>query len=341
MDEVYRSNTSTPITISAMAVPQNRVDRRMFVGLLAAGGTAAAVGADSRLSSANAARKRALRFAHFTDIHLFAERRAPEGLTAALEHVQAAGQAAEMIITGGDLVFDTFETSLGEARDRWDLLHRILKDRCHIPVHHCLGNHDIWGWCRSKCGSNGSETEFGFGLARAQLKLDSDFRSFDHRGWHFVILNSIDTDPKNECGYLARLSNDQRRWLEQDLAGTTLPTVVVSHAPILSISPALAGKDLATAANVNQVSGGLLHLDGASLHQMFRASGKVKLVLSGHLHQIDRCEAHGITYCCDGAISGGWWKANANHAPPSYGLIDLFDDGTFEHRMIEYGWKNL
>ncbi|MBL9121256.1 MAG: metallophosphoesterase [Phycisphaerae bacterium] len=321
--------------------------RRSFVGVLAA---TAAAGSSGLLQGAGPLaqsltapppdRLRPFRFAHFTDVHCFAERRAPEGFAAALDHVQAKGQAAEMILTGGDLVFDSSETSLGEARDRWDLFNRILKERCRIPVEHCLGNHDVWGWCTAKCGSRGDEAEYGTGLARAQLKLGSEWRSFDRAGWHFIVLNSISPDPKSGCGYLARLNEAQRAWLDQDLAATSLPTVVVAHAPIMSISPAMSGKDLATADNVNQVSGGLLHLDGASLHQVFRKSGRVKLVLSGHLHQIDRCEAHGITYCCDGAVCGGWWKANANHAPPSYALIDLHPDGSFDHRVLEYGWKN-
>jgi Icc protein len=323
-----------------MTASTSRVDRRQFMGVVAA---ASAVGTLTGRSSAQTTlpAKAGFRFAHFTDIHVFAERRAPEGFTAALKHVHSPEQAAQMIVTGGDLVFDSSETSLGVARDRWDLFLRIMKEHCTLPVHHCLGNHDVWGWCHSKCGSNGSESEFGTGLAKAQLKLNRDFQSFDAGGWHFILLNSIEPDPSNECGYLARIGAEQLAWLEKDLAATTLPTVVVSHAPIMSISAGLSGKSLATSANVQQINGGLLHLDGPILHQAFRKSGRVKLVLSGHMHQIDRCEAHGITYCCDGAVCGGWWKIDAAHASPSYALIDLFPDGSFHHRMVDFGWVNV
>lgn len=314
--------------------------RRAFLGALAAAGALAPTVAASARPRSPAGPRRVARFAHLTDIHVFTERRAPEGFRAALDHVHAPERGVDFIVTGGDLVFDSSEVGLGEARDRWALFESIMTERCRLPVHHCLGNHDVWGWCMAKCGSNGSEAEYGTGLVRSVLKLDGEFRSFDHAGWHVVLLNSISPDPKTGCGYLARLGKEQRAWLEQDLAATSLPTVVVSHAPIMSVTPAMSGKDLANADGNYQVSGGLLHLDGPSLHQVFRRSGKVKLALSGHLHQIDRVEAHGITYCCDGAVCGGWWKRDANHAPPCYALVDLHEDGTFEHRIVEFGWTN-
>lgn len=317
------------------------LSRRMLMG-----GIAAAIGghAFGGLSGAggepNATRKRALRFAHFTDIHLFAERNAPQGFAAALAHVQAAPQSAELIVTGGDLVFDSSETALGVARDRWDLFKRMLKEHCRLPIEHCLGNHDVWGWCSTKCGSHGKEAEYGTALARSELGLAGEWQSFDRGGWHFVLLNSIAPDPANECGYLALVSEAQFEWLSADLAATKLPTVVVSHAPIVSITPLMRGSNYRGADNKGTVSGGLMHLDSQRLHKLFRASGRVRLVLSGHMHLIDRCEADGVTYCCDGAVCGGWWKADANHAAPTYGLTDLFDDGTFDHRVIEYGWTN-
>ena len=109
---------------------------------------------------------------------------------------------------------------------------------------------------------------------------------------------------------------------------------------IVSVTPLMHGSGYRGKDNRGTISGGLMHLDAQPIHQLFRTSRRVKLVLSGHMHLIDRCEADGVTYCCDGAVCGGWWKADPNHAPPCYGLVDLFDDGSFEHRVVEYGWKN-
>ncbi len=294
----------------------------------------------SRIETPAQASKRGLRVAHMTDIHLFDERNAPAGFAAALKHVQEAPQSAELVITGGDLIFDSFETGLGVARDRWDLFTRMLREHLRVPVEHCLGNHDLWGWCASRCGSHGDEREFGSGLARQALGISGDYRSFDRNGWHVVLLQSVAPDPADPCGYLGLLGAEQMRWLEADLAATSLPTLVVSHIPIVSVTPWMRGSGYRGADNRGAISGGLLHLDAQAIHALFRRSGRVKLVLSGHMHLIDRCEADGITYCCDGAVCGEWWKPSGAHCRPSYALIDLFDDGTFNHRMVEFGWTN-
>lgn len=315
------------------------LQRRRFLRTLGVGSAALAVNPVA-LPSPAAERRRTLRFAHGTDLHVLAERNAPKGVEAWLAHVQAAPQSAEMILTGGDLIFDSFETSLGVARDRWDLLKRLLKEHCRIPIEHCLGNHDLWGWCAAKCGSNGSEAEWGSGLARTELGLEREWRSFDRGGWHFIVLHSVAPDPANPCGYLGLLGEEQLAWLAADLAAARTPTVVVSHIPIVSVTPMTRGNSFRGKDQRASISGGMQHLDAQPIHRLFRESGRVKLVLSGHTHLIDRCETDGVTYCCDGAVCGGWWQSNPNHCPPCYALVDLFDDGTFDHRMVEYGWTN-
>jgi predicted phosphodiesterase len=76
------------------------------------------------------------------------------------------------------------------------------------------------------------------------------------------------------------------------------------------------------------------------VHALFRTNGRVKLVLSGHMHLVDRCEADGITYACSGAISGGWWKATKTYCDPCYGLVDLMSDGSFTLAVKPTGWTN-
>jgi hypothetical protein len=54
---------------------------------------------------------------------------------------------------------------------------------------------------------------------------------------------------------------------------------------------------------------------------------------------VDRAEYNGVTYICDGAVCGAWWKGNHAECDEGYGVFDLFDDGTFAHRYITYGWQ--
>jgi 3',5'-cyclic-AMP phosphodiesterase len=208
-----------------------------------------------------------------------------------------------------------------------------------VPVEHCLGNHDILGFCRSKAELTGTEPDFGYARPLAELKLASRWRSFDRNGWHFVVLSSVEADPDNECSYLAKLNPEQRAWLEADLAKNTLPTVVVSHIPIVTVTPHIRG-ETEVKAKETTISGGFVHLDAAPIHSLFRKSGKVRLVLSGHTHLIDRCEADGVTYCCSGAVCGGWWKPHKTYCEPTWALIDLMSDGSFRYEIKPTGWTN-
>ena len=52
---------------------------------------------------------------------------------------------------------------------------------------------------------------------------------------------------------------------------------------------------------------------------------------------IDRCTIDGVTYVCDGAVSGSWWKGPLQGVPEGFGVVDLRADGTFEHRYEPYG----
>lgn len=319
----------------------HNLDRRSFTALSGLAALGAAAGLPLRVAHAAepAPRRtaRALRFAHFTDLHITPDRDSAPGMRKAFETAQAEG--IEMILTGGDLIMDSFATKRAQVDREWALLHKLFADHCTVPVEHCLGNHDILGWCRSKADMNGDEPDLGYARALAELKLAERWRSFDRNGWHFIVLSSVEPDPTDECKYLGKLNDEQRAWLEADLAKNTLPTVVVSHIPIVTITPAIRGENIRRDRET-VVTGDYVHLDANHIHAAFRRSGRVKLVLSGHTHLVDRCEADGITYACSGAVCGGWWKPTKTYCDPCYALIDLMQDGAFTLEVKPTGWTN-
>ena len=79
--------------------------------------------------------------------------------------------------------------------------------------------------------------------------------------------------------------------------------------------------------------------DAKKLLELFRKHRCVRLAVSGHIHKLDRCEFEGVTYVCDGAVSGAWWKGPGKRCDEGYGVFDLFSDGSFEHTYHTYGWK--
>jgi hypothetical protein len=79
-----------------------------------------------------------------------------------------------------------------------------------------------------------------------------------------------------------------------------------------------------------------MHQDARRLKNLFREHRNVKLCLSGHLHLRDRVDYEGVTYLCNGAVSGGWWRGPYQECEAGYALIDLRADGTFDHRYLRY-----
>jgi 3',5'-cyclic AMP phosphodiesterase CpdA len=283
---------------------------------------------------AGAWRRRSLRLAHLTDPHVQPERRSGEGWAACLRHVQSQDDAPSLIVTGGDLIMDGFEQDEARTRTQWDLFTRVLRAECSLPVLHTLGNHDIWGWNRKKSRTTGQEPAWGKRWACDTLGLSAPAYRHDVGGWAIIVLDSV--QPDGESGYVGRLDQAQVDWLGKTLKEIRIstPVMVVSHIPIMSVCGLFDRKKLALKLNKSEIME-----DGMGLHELFRSARNVRLCLSGHIHDVDRVEADGITYICDGAVSGAWWKGPHGPCVEGYGLVDLYDDGTFEHRYVPYGWK--
>ena len=314
----------------------DKTKRREFMaatlgGMAAAGGVAHAAAAKAE----NEGERRVLRFAHFTDIHIGSEGNTL-GLAAGLRHMQALGDRPEMLINGGDIVWDAMGATEERANEQYALVEKVLKKECHIPIKHCLGNHDVWGHYKKDSKTTGNERLWGKKLPMAVLGMDKRYYSFDHGNWHFLVLDSVYL---TEGYYKGGLDEEQFEWLEKELAAAKdKHVVVVSHIPIFSAAACFFNHN-AEENGYWEVQGRLMHLDARRLTNLFAKHPNVKLCISGHLHMVDRVEYKGTTYICAGAVSGNYWKGSHHGFSEGYGVFDLFADGTFEHEYTSYGWK--
>lgn len=321
----------------------NPCTRRQFVigaGVLSAGAAMLSpnlIPGNVAVAAANP-RQHALRFCHLTDTHLFGERNAAKGLAQLLEHLNKLDPRPQLIVTGGDNIMDAFETPEDNVRSQFALLKKTFADHTDIPIRHCLGNHDIWGWNKSKSHTTGSEPNWGTRWALKEYGMDNEYYTFDRAGWRFIILQTVQIDPRDANGYVGGLGNTQYAWLEKLLDDTpdTMPVVTVGHIPILSVCDFQYGK---TQDYNHMIPHGHVCGDASKLIKLFAERQNVKLCLSGHMHQLDNIEFRGTRYICDGAVCGAWWKGANGPFEEGCGLIDLYDDGTFQHRYIDYGWK--
>jgi Icc protein len=307
-----------------------RCSRRGLLGA-AAGITAAAAVAPA---PARAERRRVTRIAHLTDVHVQPELSAGEGMAACLRHVQALQDRPDLLFTGGDLIMDAFATNWERAKIQWDLWQRVLREECSLPVVHCIGNHDVWGWNKRRSGCTGNEPLYGKKAAQEMLGLPERYYHRDVHGWRLFVLDSTHTDGDN--GYTARLDEAQWEWLAGELAATpsTTPVLVLSHIPILCGCAFLDGENEKTGNWV--VPGAWMHTDARRLKDLFYRHRNVKLCLSGHIHLRDRLDYNGVTYLCNGAVSGAWWKGNYQETPPGYAVVNLYSDGSFDHDYVTY-----
>ena len=280
------------------------------------------------------------RIAHLTDMHVTEKHRAQAGFAAALQSLEQIDPAPELLLTGGDHIMDALVQTRERAIEQWDMYTKILADNTKVKAYACMGNHDVWGWS-AKDADYSAHPEFGKPIALERLGMTDRYYSFDAGGWHFVMLDNI--QPRGK-GYFATLDAEQHAWLEKDLAknmsGERLPALVVTHIPLCAIASMFFGKGGENGQEFYRVNDNLMHHDAKPLIRLL-ANNNVKLALSGHTHLLDRVDYLGVSFICDGAISGNWWGGPYQDFQEGYGLFDLYPNGAFEHRYVDYGWKSV
>ena len=298
--------------------------------------TAAVIGAGflPSFSKAETLKKRPIRFAHLTDIHVKPGIIPETGMAKALQHVQSLKDRPDFIINGGDLIMDALEADKAKTQTQWDLAKNILQKENSLPIYHTIGNHDIWGWF-IKNNRPEDDKLYSKAWVLETLQMKNRYYSFDKANWHFIVLDSTQLNPAG--GYIGKLDPEQFDWLQQDLKNTPSSQyiIIISHIPILSIcSSQFFGK---TETNGDlMIKRNLMHTDYLVLKKIFMNYPNIKVCISGHIHLQDELEYLGIRYYCNGAVSGNWWGGAFQEFAPAYAVMELHDDGTTTRTMMKY-----
>ena len=145
-------------------------------------------------------KKPVLRIAHLTDVHLKDKWDAPARFVKCLHHVQQQ-PGVDMILNGGDIVFDMNKENIDTINTQWKLWHNIIKSDCSLPIHYVLGNHDIW-WTEITRHQSTIVQHFECTLNSRSYSFYSFFR-------HFLLHHSkcaaIDIFHDNHDGYRYRM----------------------------------------------------------------------------------------------------------------------------------------
>ncbi|MCX6217077.1 metallophosphoesterase [Spirosoma sp.] len=281
--------------------------------------------------SPNLVRKRSVRFAYLGDTHITPETKPIESIAKCFHHVQKQVDKPSFILHGGDVIMDALAEDRQKVQQQWDAWNGLVKADNSLPIEYCIGNHDIWGFENAK-----SDLLYGKKWAIDQMKISGRYRSFDRNGWHFIILDSVQPKPNGKW-YTGYIDSEQMDWLKADLAKTNpkTPILVLSHIPIFS--PTGFFSETNVKEGIWNISAGLVLANTPDLLKLFYQYPNVKAALSGHMHLLDRVEYNGVTYLCNGAVSGNWWKSDVyQQTKAGYALFDLYDDGSIERTYLSY-----
>ena len=264
-------------------------------------------------------------FAFLTDIHLQPELNALKGYKKAIKAVNDL--KPDFVITGGDQIMD----ALGVAYERAEMLYDLYIEtttELNMPVYNTLGNHDIFG-LSVEGGIDPNHPEYYKKLF--QNKLGETYHSFDHDGWHFMIIDSIDKTVDRT--YLGRIDAEQMAWIADDLKnlGKDTPIVLATHIPFISIIRQV--RVGSTEAN----SEGWVIVNSKEVLELFQGYN-LKLVLQGHLHSLEEINVGGITFLTGGAVSANWWEGPYYGLEEGFVLIKIKED-EFEWEYIDFEWE--
>jgi len=209
------------------------------------------------------------------------------GLIRAVAETNLLTPKPDFVLFGGDLAQLGTKAELDHGAE--------IMSALRYKVHYVMGEHDYY-----------------LDLGRYWEELfGPQYRSFDHKGVHFVILNSVLTDDEwthrrwptaeqrmlemagldNPNGSPFMVKEEQRAWLQQDLAKVDrkTPVVVVSHSPLQKIYK---GWNFWTD-------------DAEEVQALLRPFEKVT-VLYGHVHQIQYNQIGNISFNSVMATAWPW-----------------------------------
>ncbi len=264
-------------------------------------------------------------FIFMTDIHLEPGRRAPEGFKKAID--VANRMDADFVLTGGDMIADALEASLGRSDSCYRLYTNMMKE-IKVPVYNTIGNHELCGLYRSS-GVDTTHPDYYDGMYKRYF--GNPYYSFDHKGWHFIVLESIIDAGNNYKGYI---DSTQVEWLKRDLEkiDRTAPVVVSTHIPLLTTYGQISKG--ATAPNDEE----LVVVNALDILNML-AEYNIKLILQGHVHLIEYIYLQQkVHFLVGGAVSAKWWLGPLRGMEEGFMYIQLHN-GDVKWEYIDYGWE--
>jgi predicted MPP superfamily phosphohydrolase len=117
-----------------------------------------------------------LRVAHITDLHQMPSRNALKGIETGIDAMMR--ERPDLIVQTGDIMTGTMARPIDEAQRFMRDIESILGRDLGKPMIHAIGNHDIWGWTRSRSKATGDESTAAINISTGSTATDPPLRRF-------------------------------------------------------------------------------------------------------------------------------------------------------------------
>ncbi len=305
----------------------NPISRRGFLAKMLTSLALIATGCSHKIVwPVRGSEKGAVRLVFFTDVHARTEWETPKAMARAARLINA--QKADLVIAGGDLITDGFQSSARTVEPRWDAyreMHRAIKP----DVYPTMGNHDLVAAMPNDGTPAAQDPRNVF---KEKMNLDRTYYSFDAVGYHIAVLDTIEVTG-DDYPYQGMVRPEEFEWLKGDLSqvphGT--PIIMVTHIPLLTafyVATEGAGS-VAPKSRVVVNSRDVLDL---------MEDRHVILVLQGHLHVKELLIWRDTTFVTGGAVCGRWWRGPWHGTQEGFNVITLTGNRV-EWEYVDYGWE--
>lgn len=261
-------------------------------------------------------------FVFMTDVHLKPDSFIVAEFDKVLDTIHAL--EVDFVISGGDQVYDVMRGNVARS-DSLFQLYKAKIAQLNIPVYNCVGNHDLFG-IYPESEEHPSHVDYKYGMF--ERYFGNTYYSFSHKGWYFIVLNSLDVA---EQRYYGRIGEEQLEWLRKGLSAISpdTPIVVTLHLPLVSV--------------INQIYPGssTAHADSAFIQDrdllldVFK-DHNLRLVLQGHLHWFEDIDIGSTRFVTGAAVAGRPSWRGEHHGPRRFLVFDIEGDD-IDYRFIHYG----
>ncbi|MGN7783327.1 metallophosphoesterase family protein [Niabella sp. 22666] len=264
-------------------------------------------------------------FVFMSDVHYTEKFDAPKAFRKVVDTINAI--KPDFVLVGGDIVYDALRVSEQEVTATTNA-YLAIASKIKAPLHYAIGNHEVFKLYDRQADT----TNAIFGKRFYEKYFGKRYYSFNHKGWHFMVLDNIFIT--HDRKYKGKIDSIQMEWIKEDLQtiDAKTPVAIVAHVPFITTLSQWYGGG--TNANDDKVAAEDTH----KVLACFK-SHNLKLILQGHLHYFEALNVMDKTLVITApSVSGKWWRGKQHNVEEGFIRLNINGDKvTYDY--IDYGWE--